>query len=666
MNMMSDALCVLGSRLGIAIEPTKNKSYLVRHSTHPGIPMQLKIGINAYGKRITFPLGGDDTKFEFIDQEIHMTRMTLKGIDPETGLKVNLNFRIPFLPRNLSFSTVPAFFIEVEVEKLRRSFRWRQAKYDEVEGNLFIELDENAYDIKKNANEFTLEYKSYLAREENYINAKDKVFVISGDAVATKNGFEKSFKLKMGDKTQKLIIGWVTFDPPVLNVLGDICEFWYKKNFDSIDQVKDWACKNYPEVVKQNELFEKKFENVNLKPTLSKILAYTLHSYLINTWLVETPKGQDWFTVWEGSCYFHSTVDVEHTQFPFYLYIWPELLEMELNEWPYFGKDGKIILGEKGEGTLFLSHDMGVCCNCTGQAYPHDMEVEENCDYILLAFMHWKATKKDDVIKNHAEFIKKLLDFIVACDEDDDGICEHGCTNTIDDATPAIQFAKKQVYLGVKAACSAYAGYMILNYLGYDAKKYFEFSKKAIKTIEENGWLNDHYAVTLQRETDGIINPWTKEVLRGIVPGWDAYHIYTMNGISVFDLLGIEFGMDDERLRIDAINGWKNTLGKYGCRHSSFVRWEQDEIPITLEGLAATSDKNGWISMNMLRDISAYKRGVDLLDNIERYWDWQLTTNTQGIFMFFETFNGNNLNFYPRGVAAFGYLACLKDFEINK
>ncbi|MEZ0536459.1 glycoside hydrolase family 52 protein [Caldicellulosiruptoraceae bacterium PP1] len=656
MNLMSDALCVLGSRIGIAIEPTNNKSYLIRHGLHPGIPMNLNIGVNVDGKVLTFPLGSSETKFEFFDQDIYMTRISLKAIDAETGLKFNLSFRIPFKPQDLKFSTVPLFLIELEVEKLRRSFRWKPSKYEEVEGKMFITFDENAFNISQKNDYLTMSYKSYLAKEENYINAQDRVFVLESEPKVLSNGFEKEFKLKMGDKSQKVVIAWASFDPAVLTVLNEKSEFYYKKHFNSIDDIQLWAKENYTEILKQDELIDNKFRNENIKPTLSKLLAYTLHSYLINTWLVVTPKGQDWFTVWEGSCYFHSTVDVEHTQFPFYLYMWPELLEMELNEWVYFGKDGQIALGESGKDTLFLSHDMGVHCNCSGQAYPHDMEVEENCNYILLAFMHWKKTGNDSVIKNHTDFIIKLLDFILKCDIDDDGICEIGCTNTIDDASPAIQFAKKQVYLSVKAACAVYAGYMILDYLGIDAQKYLEFSKKAIQKVENEGWLNDHYVVTLQPETEGIVNPWTKEVLKGKVPGWDAYHIYTMNGLAIFDLLGIDFEMDNQKLKIDAINGWKNTLGKYGCRHSSFVRWEQDEIPLTLEGLASTSDKNGWISMNMLRDITALKRGLDLTDNLERYWDWQLTTNTQGIYMFFETFNGNNLNFYPRGIAAFGYL----------
>lgn len=54
--------------------------------------------------------------------------------------------------------------------------------------------------------------------------------------------------------------------------------------------------------------------------------------------------------MWEGNCHFHSTVDVEYTQAPFYLALWPELLGYELDFWPEFARDARLILGEKGAG----------------------------------------------------------------------------------------------------------------------------------------------------------------------------------------------------------------------------------------------------------------------------------------------------------------------------
>ena len=60
--------------------------------------------------------------------------------------------------------------------------------------------------------------------------------------------------------------------------------------------------------------------------------------------------------------------------------------------------------------------------------------------------------------------------------------------------------------------------------------------------------------------------------------------------------------------------------------------------------------------MNMLRDIAAKHFGIDLRRNFEKYWEWQTTSNAEELHMFFETFSGNNLHFYPRGIALFGWL----------
>jgi hypothetical protein len=54
-----------------------------------------------------------------------------------------------------------------------------------------------------------------------------------------------------------------------------------------------------------------------------------------------------------------------------------------------------------------------------------------------------------------------------------------------------------------------------------------------------------------------------------------------------------------------------------------------------------------------------------MLTMIERYWDWQCATNAREVRLFFETFGGNNLCFYPRGVAVWGYLEAAAGLVID-
>jgi hypothetical protein len=82
--------------------------------------------------------------------------------------------------------------------------------------------------------------------------------------------------------------------------------------------------------------------------------------------------------------------------------------------------------------------------------------------------------------------------------------------------------------------------------------------------------------------------------------------------------------------------------------------------------MVGVSAKPGWISMNLLRDVAAFYRGLDFRHLSERYWNWQLTTNSQQPALFFETFGGNNLYFYPRGVAVWGFFDAIAGLIVDR
>ena len=131
-----------------------------------------------------------------------------------------------------------------------------------------------------------------------------------------------------------------------------------------------------------------------------------------------------------------------------------------------------------------------------------------------------------------------------------------------------------------------------------------------------------------------------------------------------FDMVGRDVGVDRDRLACDLRVAAKRGLREYGCVHTDF-EFEREHLPESMEGLAGLARNPGWISMNMLRDIAAFYRGVDLRHLADRYWEWQVTANTQEPKMFFETFGGNNLCFYPRGVAIWGYFDALGGLVVN-
>lgn len=674
MNIISDGIAVLGSRIGFVWDPPQRKSYLVRHGSHPGIPLNIRAGIKLEDKTVYFPLVKEESFFEFLDQKTTPTTMVLSGIDPKTGIHARITVRIPFRPLDYNFSTVPVIIFDVEAERLSSQFRWTESSKDEkISGSLFVEISGEGMSIKEASGNLEVCYDSLVKIPEtsgldmegfDSLSIKSRDIVVPLEGIITDGRVSSGFNLARGDKGCRVSLAWCVYDLPVLNVLGDRCPFLYSENFASVEDVAKWAMENSGKVRESNSKTDYIFNSHSLGDAVSSIMAYALHSWLVNTWLVKRPSGQKWFSVWEGSCYFHSTVDVEYTQSPFYLSVWPELLGLQLDEWPLFGKDASDLLGERGMNKLFLSHDIGYLTECTRQYYPHEMEVEENSNYIQLAFLYWRRTGDDSLIRKHETFITKLLDFILACDTTGNGIPDKGCANTIDDASPAIQFGSEQVYLGVKAMTAVKCGAEILKHLGRSADSYNVFVEKAVKTIETLGWVDDHYVVTLTRTLDGIINPWSGEMMNGELEGWDAYHIYTSNGLALMEMVGFKTDLDRSRLKSDLKNSFVKTKGKYGCRHTSYVNTKPTNLMIP--GLAGSAPEVGWISMNMLRDIAAAYHGLDFSSVVQNYWDWQLTTNSQGVYMFFETFYGNNLNFYPRGLAVFGYAEAFAGFSFDK
>ncbi|MGC8764335.1 MAG: glutaminase domain-containing protein [Brevinematia bacterium] len=677
MNLIADALTVFGSRFGIGINPAKRECYLIKADDIKAFPFELEAGIEVNGKRIYLPLSSDKENFYFHDQKLTPTTMQLSGIDPDSGLHLKLSFMIPFRPKDVYFSTIPVIYIKLKLEKLPNPFRWFGVKITKLEGKIFLRFKSKKfnYEYDKDKKEVLLSYEHIIKRPpkveggvlaqlstpiEEKRKSTDRIAILEGDY--SDGEFYRHFDI---NSDGEILICWANYESPILSVKGKLCEFKYTESFRDVQDVVKWGKENYREVLKNSNNVDNIFLSHNLGVSVSNLMSMTLHSWLYDSWYVRLDDEKDWYSVWEGSCFFHSTIDVEYTQSPFYLSVWPELLELELDEWPLYAKDGEIAIGDRGKGSLFLSHDMGLFANADRHFYPHEMEVEENANYILMAYAHWRRTGNDGIIRKHFQLIKKLMDFILACDTTGNGIVDLCCANTIDDASPAVQFGKEQIYLAVKSMAAVLCGIEILAYTSKEnLSKYKTFVSRAKNTIEKEGWKDDHYIVSLTKSADGLVDPWSGKKLSGELEGWDAYHIYTENGLALLEMVGKRIGLSEKRIKEDILNAVKNTFTKYGCRHSSYIHNVRDsEVRI---GLASSSNKVGWISMNMLRDIVACYYGIDLFYLAENYWDWQLTTNSQDIYLFFETFYGNNLNLYPRGLAVFGYMEAIAGFSCDR
>jgi len=663
MQLMCDAIAVLGSRHGLMFDPVSGQCHVIRFDNFTRMPaFQLRAGTVIDGREYVFPLCKEGTRLGFFDQRITPCTSRFIGIDPGSGIKVTLSFVTPFRPRDGFFSTLPVIGIRMQAERIAGNYRWTPVTTKVNSVDLFVEM--SGGDITWSESEVDALTGSFVSNTtwpehrdadlpDTEWHQTDRLLCVTGQRTGSR--FQRRVALDAATP-ETLDLAWCTYNEPVLKVWEDRCPFAYTERFKSLNEVTDWVRTHLGDLFENARQVDTQLVPTHLPSSVQHLMAYTLHSWLANTWWVKRPDGRDWFSVWEGICHFHSTVDVEFTQSPFYLCVWPELLGIELDYWPEFSKDGAGLLGERGTGTQFLSHDCGQMARADGQAYPHDMEVEETTNYLILLYAHWKRTGDFSIAATKADVVRKYLAFLVACDTTGNGVPDRGIANTIDDASPAIQYGREQVYLGVKTLAAFRCGAALLEQYG-DAEQAAAFTARAGKllaVIEEKGWMGDHYATLLDKRTEGVVNPWTGATLNSEeVPGWDACHIFTANAVAVLDMVGMDIGLNRDRLITDMKVSAERCLQEYGCAHTDYTT-DAGMLGGVQDGMVGVGGDPGWISMNMLRDIAAACRGLDLHRLSDRYWAWQVTTNTQQPGLFFETFGGNNLCFYPRGVAIWG------------
>ena len=399
-----------------------------------------------------------------------------------------------------------------------------------------------------------------------------------------------------------------------------------------------FARESREEYLKKCALVDSILEESSLGKLKRDLLAFSFQGWMANTWWCLYPGGRDWFSCWEGSCHYHSTVDVEYNAAWVNLLLWPELLEMTIRQWHGYVKEGGI-----------MSHDTGDSFLASGQFYRHDMPVEENTNFILLTYALWRFTGRKRVIRENFPVVKTLTEYIINADNTGNGFPNIGTANTVDDATPAVQSAGEQVYLGVKSYCAARAASIMAREMGEEAlaNRAEKLCRLIRRTLDRDGWCGNHYGVTLLTEGSEAVDMLSREKQR--IEGASAYSLYTANGALFLLATGTKLGLNDDRLKKDIQSTVLASKTEYGCTHSS-------------------ADKgNVWISQNVWRDLVAAYLGIDLVEMTDRYWAFELFENTQGRgACFVDTYGWNYLRYYPRGAVTFGILYALGGVQVDR
>jgi xylan 1,4-beta-xylosidase len=337
------------------------------------------------------------------------------------------------------------------------------------------------------------------------------------------------------------------------------------------------------------------------------LIATGFQSFLMNTWWMRSDSGRDWFSVWEGSCCrYHSTVDVEYNDAWFYFDFWPDMLKQVMTEWSYYTNSTSL-------GT-YISHDMGQGDTATGQSYAHNMAVEENTDFILLLYKYWKSTGDTTFMREEFPLVRSLVDFLVNCDQNNNGLPDIYTENTVDQGSYAIQKAKDQAYLGGKCLAAYQAAREMALKQPVPDTTYYSKCRGQVElinqTLEYDMWLTDHFAVCSDQDATAADR--------------DAYSIYPSNGLLYLmggtRATGLTSG-NTSRMVTDLVNSTEHTLKTYGSPHSSADQY------------------NEWVSQNLWRDEVAGMLGTNLHNNnplalSTRYWSLEqyFAKNMNGTF----------------------------------
>ncbi len=665
MQLMSWSIARLGSRFGLLFEPHHKR---VRHSAlgrFLDAPLDLAVGLEGPdGKVRVLPFTQEGESFHTVEQFERANSITFRAYSSDYQLRFEFNIHSTFYPQDESLCLLPAIYLEMRINP-SKPIRWVEPKFPTPKKvKLFLKLKRPDTDIQvycPNESDglggrIDLEYdvdltpkldhlpvNEKLAAASRKVHASERIISLNPGAIPTSEGDGLQIELPVSEEGSgiKWRLVWGAFcGDPILNIKQgnevERAKFRYASIWPSLDDVMYAAIKGRDERLVLSRNFEKLLEQAPLRAAQRHLLNQSFQQYLSNTFWCELPDRTDWFSVWEGSCFFHSTLDVEYNLTPMYLSLWPSLLSMQFDQWATRGE------AHEASNGMYLAHDLGVGFDATTMGYDHHMPVEENCNFLLMmqAYAHWTGDLIP--IRKHEDLLLKLADYLLWTDTDDSGFPSKGVANTIDDATAAQQYSRKQTYLALKrlAALAAVSDMLMQINKTELGQMYQDIVDRFSPIVEKTAWRGDHFAVCVDRSTVGVRDAWTNRPLTDDeIDGADAYSIYSSNGLLLPMMCGQPWLISESKIRRDLVSAVRETLGHYGCGHND------QEI------------ENVWVSQNLWRDHMMRYLGASGPNRAQGYWDMQIMSNTFGqSYGFVDTYVTNNLSFYPRGATTFGYL----------
>jgi len=429
-------------------------------------------------------------------------------------------------------------------------------------------------------------------------------------------------------------------------------KFTYTQWFKNIDEVIKFAFENQQNFENKTRQFEESIQNQSFSPQTKWLLAQSFHSYLGNTWLVYDEKDPDSFEyyVWEGEFKYLNTVDVAHDYGVLEGLYFPWVLKLELESWRKSVK--------KDEKGTVVPHDLGQRFNLKGsQAYgiegweTSSMPVEENTNFILLAYWYWQQTGDDEFIKDLSPLIKELIQSLIKRDTNSNGITDEmiGITTYDNDGSSALKEAPDSTYLGIKQLAAYVSAEEIFKFV--EDEQFQELTNKQSELITES--LKEAY------QTYGFIplsldsSFQEKNQFGGkTVYGTEEQGFVFITGLFYPVLTNLESEFIKELVPLLADS-------YHQAYRKSLVQNEEGEI-IGLQLAENQALALGWFSHSIMADVIAQKLFNQKYSSTDTFFP--LLYDNPGSFadgyFFKKPFYPpqTSLVFYPRGVVLFAYL----------
>ncbi|MCC5827832.1 MAG: DUF4965 domain-containing protein [Phycisphaeraceae bacterium] len=683
MQLMTWTLSRFGSRFNLLMEPYRRR---VMHSAVGRFldqPMELMVGlVQPDGEERVMPFCSEGRLFYNCEQFERVNSVTYRGLCEKYRLRFEFNIHSVFYPQEEALCTIPAFYLEMRANPVDR-IRWRQ-RFEKLpeKVRLFIRLrrpdtritiHDEAGDAAHGHGGIELDYKATMRpkrdaeamlSDEPAVNEGEDVWSVACrerivslnpgvEAHPAGDGLVIDLPVSEADSGIKWRLVWgAHVDEPILHLRSRDestreARFKYTRRWADLDAVMKDAIANRDQRLIQSRHFEKLIDVAALTASQRHLICQSFQSFNSNTWWCGVGDQDEWFSVWEGSSFLHSVVDVEYNHALFYLTFWPRLLAMLLDQWAQGTRR------HSESGGAVLAHDLGHGAAPAVHSVTHPMEVEENANFVIMLQAYTRWTGDLPVLESKRDLVQDLARYLAWTDQDQSGFPSTGLVNSLTEPSATVRYAPKQTYLAIKraAALGAAADLLRILDLSGEAQPYDEMAEDAVRKIEKAAWLGDHFAVAADPAAPGLTSAQSNPLTTADkMPGWDAYSIHSINGLLLPIMVGRSLSFDPEHLRGDLISGTREAMSRYGCGHSS------------------VEPENVWISQNLWRDCLGHYLGLNwpaLLCG--RYWDLQVMSNThEQSFGYIDTYTCNALCFYPRGVSSMGYFLAQPRLTVDR